>query len=48
MLVETFFKGRSVNEAAQVLGIPAGTVKSRAFHALRSLRKILVEGGARS
>jgi len=48
VLVETFFKGRSVNEAAQVLGIPAGTVKSRAFHALRSLRKILVEGGARS
>jgi RNA polymerase sigma-70 factor (ECF subfamily) len=48
VLVETFFKGRSVNEAAQVLGIPAGTVKSRAFHALRSLRKILVEGSARS
>ena len=48
VLVETFFKGRSVAETAQVLGIPAGTVKSRAFHALRSLRKILVEGGVRS
>jgi RNA polymerase sigma-70 factor, ECF subfamily len=48
VLVETFFKGRSVAEAAQVLGIPAGTVKSRAFHALRSLRTILVEGGVRS
>jgi RNA polymerase sigma-70 factor (ECF subfamily) len=48
VLVETFFKGRSVAEAAAVLGIPAGTVKSRAFHALRSLRKVLVEGGVRS
>lgn len=48
VLVETFFRGRSVAEAAQVLGIPAGTVKSRAFHALRSLRRILVEGGARA
>jgi RNA polymerase sigma-70 factor (ECF subfamily) len=48
VLVETFFKGRSVAETADVLGIPAGTVKSRAYHALRSLRRILVEGGARS
>ena len=48
VLVETFFRGRSVAEAEQVLGIPAGTVKSRAFHALRSLRRILVEGGARA
>ena len=48
VLIETFFKGRSVAETAQVLGIPAGTVKSRAFHAVRSLRRILVEGGARS
>ena len=47
VLVETFFKGRSVAEAAAVLGIPAGTVKSRSFHALRSLRKILAEGGVR-
>jgi len=46
VLVETFFRGRSVAEAAATLGIPAGTVKSRAFHALRSLRRILVEGGA--
>ena len=48
VLVETFFRGRSVAEAAQVLGIPAGTVKSRAFHALRSLRRILVDGGAKA
>lgn len=48
VLVETFFRGRSVAEAAQVLGIPQGTVKSRAFHALRALRRTLVEGGVRS
>ena len=46
VLVETFFRGRSVAETAAALGIPAGTVKSRAFHGLRSLRRILVEGGA--
>ena len=48
VLVETFFHGRSVAEAAQTLGIPQGTVKSRAFHALRSLRRILAEGGVRT
>jgi RNA polymerase sigma-70 factor (ECF subfamily) len=46
VLVETFFHGRSVAETARLLGIPAGTVKSRAYHALRALRSTLVEGGA--
>lgn len=45
VIVETYFRGRSVSEAAAVLGIPPGTVKSRAFHALRTLRRLLVEGG---
>lgn len=44
VLVETFFRGRS--EAAVVLGIPQGTVKSRAYHALRVLRQNLVQSGA--
>lgn len=48
VLIETFFRGRSVAEAAVTLGIPAGTVKSRSFYALRSLRHVLVEGGARA
>jgi RNA polymerase sigma-70 factor (ECF subfamily) len=46
VLVETFFRGKSVAEAAATLGIPAGTVKSRSYHALRALRSALVEGGA--
>lgn len=46
VLIETFFRGKSVAEAAATLGIPAGTVKSRSYHALRALRSALVEGGA--
>ncbi|WP_308294424.1 sigma-70 family RNA polymerase sigma factor [Streptomyces sp. XM4193] len=44
-LVETYFRGRTVNEAAQVLGIPAGTVRSRVYYALRSLKLSLEERG---
>lgn len=47
VLVETFYKGRSVSEAAHVLGIPEGTVKSRTYYALRSLRVALEERGIR-
>ncbi|RLL70329.1 sigma-70 family RNA polymerase sigma factor [Streptomyces sp. Z26] len=44
-LVETYFKGRTVNEAAEVLRVPPGTVRSRVFYALRSLRLALEERG---
>ena len=36
---------RAVTEAATVLGVPAGTVKSRAFYALRALKLALEERG---
>ncbi|ROT34364.1 sigma-70 family RNA polymerase sigma factor [Micromonospora sp. HM5-17] len=45
VLVECFYQGRSVTEAAARLGIPPGTVKSRTHYALRSLRLILAEMG---
>ena len=48
VLVATYFGGRTVNEAAEELGIPAGTVRSRAFYALRSLRIALEERGVTS
>ena len=45
ILVETYFKGRTVSEAAQELRIPLGTAKSRVYYALRALREALEERG---
>ncbi|HWG62214.1 MAG TPA: sigma-70 family RNA polymerase sigma factor, partial [Streptosporangiaceae bacterium] len=45
VLLETFYYGRSVTEVAAVLGIPAGTVRSRTFYALRALKLALEERG---
>jgi RNA polymerase sigma-70 factor (ECF subfamily) len=45
VLVETYYRGRSVSEAATALGIPPGTVKSRSYYALRALRLALEERG---
>lgn len=45
VLVECFYCGRSVAEAADRLGVPPGTVKSRTHYALRALRLALQEMG---
>ncbi|MFI7604370.1 sigma-70 family RNA polymerase sigma factor [Micromonospora sp. NPDC049366] len=38
VLIELYFHGHSTDEVARRLGIPEGTVKSRAYYALRALR----------
>lgn len=45
ILIATYFRGRTVPEAAQELGLPLGTAKSRVYYALRALRATLQERG---
>lgn len=47
VLMECVWRERSVAEAAIALAVPEGTVKSRTYYALRSLRLILDEMGYR-
>jgi RNA polymerase sigma-70 factor, ECF subfamily len=48
VLVECYYRGRTVSEAAATLGVPAGTVKSRVHYGLRALRLALEEMGVGS
>jgi len=45
VLIECFYRGRSVADAAVRLGVPPGTIKSRTHYALRALRLALTEMG---
>lgn len=45
ILNETILRDQTVNRAAQVLGIPVGTAKSRVYYALRTLEVVLAERG---
>jgi RNA polymerase sigma-70 factor, ECF subfamily len=44
-IVEVFYRGSSMTQAAAALGIPAGTVKSRMYYGLKALRLVLQERG---
>ncbi|MFD9048101.1 sigma-70 family RNA polymerase sigma factor [Streptomyces zaomyceticus] len=48
VLTELYYRERSVAEAADTLGIPAGTVKSRSHYALKALRETFREGNRTS
>jgi RNA polymerase sigma-70 factor (ECF subfamily) len=41
ILAETYFRRRSVNEAARTLGLPVEIVKARVYEAMRALRTAL-------
>jgi RNA polymerase sigma-70 factor (ECF subfamily) len=45
VITELFYHGKTVAEAAQALGIPEGTVRSRCFYGLRALRATLEKQG---
>jgi RNA polymerase sigma-70 factor (ECF subfamily) len=45
ILIETYFRGRTVPEAAEALNLPLGTAKSRVYYALRALRTALQQRG---
>jgi RNA polymerase sigma-70 factor, ECF subfamily len=45
VIVELYYRGSKVNEAAESLGLAPGTVKSRAYYGLRALRLVLEERG---
>ncbi|NMO49663.1 sigma-70 family RNA polymerase sigma factor [Actinoplanes sp. TBRC 11911] len=44
VLAELYWRGRTPGETAKLLGVPVGTVKSRAHYALRSLRHRMGSG----
>jgi RNA polymerase sigma-70 factor (ECF subfamily) len=41
ILIELFYRGVSLEEAARTRGVPVETVKSRLYHAMRALRAVL-------
>jgi RNA polymerase sigma-70 factor, ECF subfamily len=45
VLVEIYYRNRSVAEVSRMLDIPEGTVKSRTHYALRALRAVLASSG---
>ncbi len=42
---QLYYRDRAVSDAARALGVPEGTVKSRAYYALRALRVACEERG---
>lgn len=45
VIEQTYLRDRTISEAAEILGIPPGTVKSRLYYGIRALRELLREKG---
>ncbi|NUR85533.1 MAG: sigma-70 family RNA polymerase sigma factor [Nonomuraea sp.] len=45
VIEQTYLRDRTISEAAEILGIPPGTVKSRLYYGIRALRTLLREKG---
>ncbi len=45
VIVAVYYRGLSIEQTANLLGVPAGTVKSRCHYALRALRVLCDERG---
>ncbi len=41
VIEQIYFRGRTVAETALLMDLPAGTVKSRSYYALRALRQAI-------
>lgn len=46
VIEQTYLRDRTISEAAEILGIPPGTVKSRLYYGIRALRALMREKGA--
>ena len=45
VIEQTYLRDRTISEAAEILGIPPGTVKSRLYYGIRALREVLRDKG---
>ncbi len=45
VIEEIYFRGRTVEEVARIMGVPPGTIKSRTYYAIRVMRAALRRRG---
>jgi RNA polymerase sigma-70 factor, ECF subfamily len=48
LLVELYVHGKTIKQTAEMLGVPDGTIKSRAHYAVRALRQAAADTGDES